>query len=123
MQGNAPRRGRGVRRPGVDRVAGAYRAMAERAAYRPAAPADGFGNASPGNDASDIESEAREYARRWAEEERDGFFIGCPDWSTAEAMVWTVEAARLMCGGPRQRARALVLLEMAAEHMRALELR
>lgn len=106
----------------VDQIAGAYRAMAERARYRPQAPSDGFGHITVPLEELDLDAEARAYAVRWLGEERQReFWIGCPDWHTAVPMVWAVEAARLMCGGPESYEFAIALLEMASERMRTVQ--
>lgn len=103
----------------VKQIEDAYREMVERARYRPAAPSDGLGNVAVPLEELDLEAEARDYAERWlAEEDRHEFYVGVPDYSTAVPMVWTIEAARLMCGMPEHYARAVTLLEMAAERLR-----
>jgi len=81
----------------IDQVQVAYRRMAKEARYRPAAPGDGLGNITgPLN----LSREAKEYTRWWWEEEEDQRFnIGCCHHPYRPAMIFTIEAARLMCAG------------------------
>jgi hypothetical protein len=105
----------------------AYLRMAEEARYRPQAPSDGCGNIQLAQDEFEepdrLHQEAVAYALGFAREE-DGltFDIGCSDFQTNRAFVWTIEAARLLCGGAESNAFALKLLEMAAREVKAATL-
>lgn len=100
-------------------ISDAYRAMARHAKYRPAAPSDGMGNITVPRDQLDMEHECRGYARRWAEEEdTQTFRIGCCNFPTRPATIYTVEAARLMCGVADEE--ALRLLKMAVAELEAV---
>jgi hypothetical protein len=86
----------------------AYRAMAQRARYRPAAPSDGFGHI---NGPLHLGRESRDYAFSWwAEEDSLRFFIGCCTFETCPATVYAIEAARAMCGADARLARRLLQL-------------
>jgi hypothetical protein len=91
----------------------AYRRMAEQARYWPGAESDGFGNITG---PLDIEAEIGVYASGWwAEEDSLRFYIGCCNFSTREATVYLIEAARALCGADDGLARRLVRL--AAESL------
>ncbi len=82
----------------------AYLAMATRADYRPSAPGDGMGHVTltkeQSKDDARLAQEARAYAERFnAEENTRAFFIGCSNFDTNKALIWTIEAARALCGG------------------------
>lgn len=101
------------------RFAEAYFKMASEARYRPAAPSDGIGNIQLSleecQDQGRLRQEARDYALRFnAEEDKNEFWIGCSDYRTNRAFVWTIEAARCLAGGDFGNATALKLLRMAA---------
>jgi hypothetical protein len=83
--------------PQLRRFYEAYLLMAEQACYRPAAPSDGFGNIQK-------------------EENTDKFWIGCSDYKTNRAFVWSIEAARLLARGDADD-KAILLLEMALEEV------
>jgi hypothetical protein len=92
-----------------DQIEDAYRQMAKDALYRPAAPSDGMGNISS---QGDLDQEARDYAARyWADEKQQKFWVGCPNFPDRPALIWIIEAARVLNGGDPARARKL--LEMA----------
>ncbi len=77
----------------------AYRQMAERAHYRPAAPSDGMGNVTVAAEALNLEAEAEAYAQGWQQtEETHAFWVGCCNYPTRPATIYAVEAARSMCG-------------------------
>jgi hypothetical protein len=102
-----------------ERIVEAYIQMAEKAKYRPQAPSDGFGNIELSEeDLADPEvlaDEAAAYADRFIEDEDRGkFHIGVSDWYTNRALVYTIEAARLLCMTRPSAVYALKLLEMAA---------
>ena len=95
-----------------------YRRMSKEARYRPAAPSDGLGNITG---PLDMAREADLYARMWRrDEDAQDYPIGCPDYHHRPALVFTIEAARLICGldGPG-RATAVRLLRMAADELEA----
>ncbi len=100
----------------ADQIADAYRAMARRARYRPAAPSDGLGNITVPDEQLDLEGECDAYTRHWyREEEAQAFRIGCCDFSARPALIYTVEAARMTCG--MEYDVAMELLKMAAEEL------
>jgi hypothetical protein len=84
-----------------DRIVQAYLAMAN-AGYRPAAPDEGLGsvdlNADEIHDQDTLRTEAKEYAKRFLQEEASlQFYIGCSNYETNRALVYVIEAARLFC--------------------------
>ena len=101
------------------RIVEAYKAMADEARYRPAAPGDGCGSVSLSKeecrDQELLHEEARRYARRFIETENDGgeFRIGVSNYDTNRALVYVIEAARSLCGAQDDLARDLI--KMAAE--------
>jgi len=100
-------------------IESAYRAMAEKAKYRPAAPSDGMGNISVPLKDLDLPEEAAEYARKWwKEEDKQSFDIGCCDQDTRPATIFAIEAARTMCGGVGGQNIALRLLKMAVADLK-----
>ena len=78
----------------------AYREMARRAQYRPAAPSDGYGNITVPIEDLDLDAEARAYAQLWNDEEDEQVFrLGCCDFTLRPAVIFAVEAVRLLnCG-------------------------
>lgn len=60
--------------PAREQIERAYRCMACEAAYRPAAPSDGYGTITVPPDKLDLNAEARTYAERWWEQEDAGAF-------------------------------------------------
>jgi hypothetical protein len=67
-------------------------------------------------DPARLHSEAAQYASDFLREEGEGkFFIGCSDFNTNRAFVWTIEAVRLLAIGEQGRRKAVVLLQMAIE--------
>src|SRR5262249_39766339 len=101
----------------------AYLLMAKQARYRPQAPGDGFGNVSLSKeeaaDPERLEQEATAYARGFdAEEDKLSFWIGCSDFNTNRAFVWTIEAARVLAGGIDGNPIAITLLQMALADVR-----
>jgi hypothetical protein len=104
----------------LEQIMSAYRDMAEH--YRPAAPNDGFGHITVPMDALDLEAEAAAYADSWWREESAlSFWTGCCAFQNRRAMVWTIEAARLMCAGPTRFGKlAETLLAMALREMKAV---
>jgi hypothetical protein len=110
--------------PKLQRFYEAYLLMAEHARYRPAAPSDGFGNiqltSEQLRDTHRLQQEAIAYALEFDEEENtDKFWIGCSDYKTNRAFVWSIEAARLLASGDADE-KAIVLLEMALEEVQGV---
>jgi hypothetical protein len=105
----------------AERIRQAYLRMAREAWYRPAAPSDGvFGFVHPSkdelNDPHILKAEARKYAEQFIREENSRkFFIGVSKWSTNRALVFTIEAARRLCGADHEM--ALRLLRMAIDEV------
>jgi len=96
----------------------AYLEMARQARYRPMALSDGWGNillsAKELRDPTQLDTEATTYAEDFcAEEDTDSFNIGCSDFETNRAFVWTIEAARCLAAGVFGKAAAHMLLKMA----------
>jgi hypothetical protein len=109
-----------------DRIREAYLAMAKQARYRPQSPRDGGGNIQlsekEARNQARLESEASEYAEIFLrEEERTVFYIGVSNWETNRAFVYTIEAARLLCGTATILPTVRKLLEMALEDVRRAE--
>jgi hypothetical protein len=100
-------------------IEAAYRRMALEARYRPAAPSDGFGHITVPDRQLNLEAEAEAYAEHWWKEE-DGlaFWIGCPNFPARPAMIYAIEAARLVCGPPSARRYAKRLLRMALAELK-----
>lgn len=102
----------------TEQVADAYRTLA-RLRYRPAAPSDGFGNITVPEHKLNLEREVMGYADHWWEEEEAGKYrIGCPHYSLRPAMILVIEAARLMCGAPKNRQ---LIKSLLREAVRAVE--
>src|SRR6267378_4893128 len=104
----------------LTQVSAGYRLMAMEAFYRPAAPGDGCGNITL-PDQLNLEKEAADYAEHWNQEERKHIFrIGCCNYVTRSATIFAIEAARCMCAGNRGNKRALKLLELAVQDLKAV---
>jgi hypothetical protein len=106
----------------MDRIVEAYVRMAKTARYRPAAPGDGMGSVDLTKkqraDEDLLLSEARRYAARFIQEEDTrSFHIGCSKWETDRAVVYAIEAARVLCGALNDDL-AVELLTMAAEEVK-----
>ena len=106
-----------------ERIRDAYLSMARSARYRPAAPGDGLGNvtlsAAELGDTATLAAEATDYAARFtAEQESLSFSIGCANYTTNRALVFVIEAARLLCSGIADHV-AAKLLRMALSEVRA----
>jgi hypothetical protein len=94
----------------------------EQARYRPQAPGDGMGNVHLSKEeAADINrlaQEATAYPIAFnKEEDGDVFRIGCGDFTTNRAFVWTIEAARQLASGLDGQEVALKLLAMAIKEV------
>lgn len=99
-----------------EQVAEAYGRMATEARYRPAAPSDGLGNIVMPEAELVLGDESAEYARQWMSQEDEGnFSTGYPDHPGRPALVFTIEAARLICGVTYEP--AAQLLRMAAAEL------
>jgi hypothetical protein len=111
--------------PRIRRYREAYLHMARNTRYRPQAPSDGHGNIQlmPDDlhDPARLDEEATLYADKFASEEDTlQFWIGCSDFETNRAFIWTIEAARVLASGDLGNRTAIKLLEMAlAEVKRA----
>jgi hypothetical protein len=104
----------------------AYLAMAKRSKYRPGAPSDGCGHiemsAEDLRDPGILDREAAEYALRFlAEDDRMEYPMGCPDGDFNKAFFYTIEVARLLCGGLGAERPAIELLKMAIEEIEAVK--
>lgn len=96
----------------------AYREMAEKAKYRPAAPSDGFGNITVPEKQLNLAKESEEYTRKWWDEEESlTFFTGNCDFTTRKRTIFAIEAVRNMCAGRFGDKCALKLLKMAVAEM------
>lgn len=99
-----------------EQIEGAYRRMAEEGKYRPAAPSDGFGSVTVPEEELNLDAEASQYVeRRWSEEDRGQYDLGVPDGGDRPALIFAIEATRLLCG--TDRAHAAKLLRMAADEL------
>jgi len=105
-----------------ERIQEAYLQLATVANYRPAAAGDGLGHVhltrKQLQDPARLREEAALYADRFIAEEDDfcKFFIGISNWQTNRVLVYTIEAARLLCFGMADKL-ALKLLSMAIEEL------
>ncbi len=94
-----------------DRIREAYIEMATQANYRPQSPSDGVN--------SGLHEEAASYAKRFVAEEQTGkFHIGISDYTTNRGLVYTIEAARLLCRGLLAGDHAQKPLEMAVAEVK-----
>jgi hypothetical protein len=98
--------------------------MMANAGYRPAAPSDGFGHIQLTREQLDdrqrLDWEAVEYAVAFVcEDDARTFNIGCSNYATNRALVLTIEAARLLCGGFDGDQHAVRLLKLAITEIEA----
>lgn len=94
-------------------VVDTYARMAREAKYRPAAPGDGLGNITVPVAELDMKQEAEAYAEAWGREEQSmDFFLGCPSFGDRPALVFIVEAARLLNGVERKGAAHLLRMAL-----------
>jgi hypothetical protein len=105
--------------PRLERFQQAYLQMAHQAKYRPQALSDGCGTIqlelAELRDPHRLQVEAGQYALQFsAEEDHNSFWIGCSDFRTNKAFVWTIEAARLLASGVEDKGTALKLLRLVA---------
>jgi hypothetical protein len=107
------------------RIREAYLTMA-RLGYRPAAPSDGFGNICLGSeqlrDHARLENEAMAYVREFtkADDGRD-HWVGCTNFETNRAAVYTLEAVRNLNGGMSSLDVALKLLKAAVTEVETIK--
>jgi hypothetical protein len=109
----------------IYRFAQAYLEMAKW--YRPQAPGDGFGHVllskKQCKEQDRLEREALDYGKRFrAEEDTRSFHIGCSDYRTNKAFMWTIEAARQLASGTDGDKTAIRLLKMAIKEARRAQL-
>jgi len=107
--------------PATLRFKEAYLRMAKEARYRPGAPGDGMGHVdlSPAQlkDSARLDDAALRYAAKFrAEEDSRKFWIGCSEFATNRAFMFTIEAARALAGN--HRALALDLLKLAIDDVK-----
>ena len=108
-----------MREPTHAQIVSAYRRMAEEARNRPAAPSDGLGNISVPVEDELLDHEAEDYARRWWKEEDGGqFYVGLCNYATRPATIFTVEAARALCGAQDDLARNLLRMRSPTSRAR-----
>lgn len=94
----------------VEQIADAYRRMVLRAGHRPMNAGKVIA------EHQDLDADIVRYVPYWWEQEnKQEYSIGCPDWSDRKALIWTVEAAGLICGGALRK--AAKLLRMAADEL------
>ena len=102
----------------VDQIMDSYKAMADEARYRPAAPSDGMGTIVVPLKELDLEDEASRYVVDWWEQEdKREFRVGCCDFTTRPSTIYAIEASRNMCAGTAGREVALRLLKMAVREL------
>lgn len=103
-----------MREPSYQQVIHVYARMAREAKYRPAAPGDGLGNITVPVAELDMKQESEAYAEAWGREEQSmDFFLGCPSFGDRPALVFIVEAARLLNGVERKGAAHLLRMALA----------
>jgi len=107
--------------PRASRYREAYLLMAKEARYRPQAPGDGMGHISLTEkqlaDPERLQREATAYALKFNKKENErAFWIGCSDFCTNRAFIWTIEAGRALAGGKPDL--ALDLLNMAVKDVK-----
>jgi hypothetical protein len=102
-----------------DQVSQAYKEMADNARYRPAAPSDGMGNIIAPEHELNLEQEQAQYVKRWwDEEDAHKFHVGCCDFRTRPAVIFSIEAIRNLNAGVNGTACGLKLLEMAVQQLK-----
>jgi hypothetical protein len=117
---------RGIPDQKIMRFVEAYLMMAMRGRYRPGAPGDGCGGIYLSKEECDDQDrllrEACDYAIRFdKEEDSRAFNIGCSDFRTNRAFVFSIEAARLLASGDGGSECAIRLLKMAIEEIKNVE--
>ena len=106
----------------LEQIESAYREMATKAKYRPAAPSDGLGNITVALEQLNLPQEASKYARQWWKDEDEmRHFTGTCNYTTRKATIFAIEAARNMCGGDLGNETALRLLKMAVSELENLK--
>jgi hypothetical protein len=111
--------------PRLLRYADAYLQMANEARYRPSAPGDGCGHIDLTRkqlaDRERLHDEAVGYAMAFStEEDTRKFNIGCSNYTTNRAFIFTIEAARVLAGSWNVLGDELAvrLLEMAIDEIK-----
>lgn len=104
------------------RIKEAYINMATEGRYRPFAPGDGLGSTylTPEEiaDPERLDKEAEEFAAAFIKEEKTmQFHIGTSNWRGNRALVYTIQAAKELCGGRDDL--VIRLLTMAIEEVKA----
>jgi len=108
--------------PEHDRIREAYLKMANVAKYRPEAPSDGCLSREELADPKRLNKEASDYADRFLEAENTlDFRIGVRHWDHNRVLVYTMEAARLLCCGSGTTDFAIRLLKLALEEAKDLQ--
>lgn len=99
----------------------AYKQMATKARYRPAAPSDGYGHITTPLKDLNLNTEAKQYATHWWTHERDSidYMIGCPSYEDRKAFIYIIEAARNTAAVNRPT--AIDLLQLAIQELKAQE--
>jgi hypothetical protein len=100
--------------PEHGRICEAYFKMANVAKHRPEAPSDGCLSGEEMADPRRLNKEASDYADRFLEAENAlDFRIGVRHWNHNRVLVYTMEAARLLCCGSDATDLAIRLLKLA----------
>ena len=108
--------------PEHGRIRKAYFKMVHVAKYRPQAHSDGCLSPEEQADPRRLNKEASDYADRFLEAENTlDFRIGVRHWDHNRVLVYTVEAARLLCRGPDATDFAIRLLKLALAEAKALQ--
>lgn len=103
-----------MKRPSYEQVVRTYERLAREAKYRPTAPGDGLGNITVPVAELDLPAEAAAYAVGWGRDEQSmDFFLGCPSFDDRPALIFIVEAARLLNGVERKGAAHLLRMALA----------
>jgi len=108
--------------PEHGRICKAYFKMAYVAKYRPQANSDGCLSIEELADPRRLNNEASEYADRFLEAENTlDFRIGVRHWDHNRVLVYTLEAARLLCRGSDATDFAIRLLKLALAEAKDLQ--
>jgi len=108
--------------PEHGRIRKAYFKMAHVAKYRPRAHSDGCLSPEELADPRRLNKEASEYADRFLEAENTlDFRIGVRHWDHNRVLVYTLEAARLLCRGSDATGFAIRLLRLALAEAKDLQ--
>lgn len=100
-----------------ERIQQAYLEMAHQAKFRPL-----WISPPPLKDSNQLQREAEKYADGFFDpDDSRSFTIGVPNYPTNRAFVYTIEAARLLCGDNDDNLFAKKLLQMALAELTTLE--